>query len=68
MTCINSWDRAPVPIIPTLILPLDELLEIWVAAVRAAPEWINRRRVMDIIIDAAGNGWKRVASSGALQK
>jgi hypothetical protein len=56
MTCINSCDRAPVPIIPTVILPLDEPFEIWVAAVRAAPEWINRRRVMDIIIVASGVG------------
>src|SRR5437870_761368 len=56
MTCINSCERAPVPIMPTVILPLGEAFAIWAAPVRAAPEWINRRRVMDIIIVGAGAG------------
>src|SRR2546429_244533 len=56
MTCINSCERAPVPIMPTAILPLGEPFAIWAAPVRAAPEWINRRRVMDIIIVGAGAG------------
>ena len=40
MTCISSCDRAPVPIIPTVILPLGEPFAIWAAPVSAAgPPW-----------------------------
>src|ERR1700674_216901 len=50
MACISSCARAPVPIMPIVILSPAEPLEVWAAALKAALVWMKVRRVISSMI------------------